>query len=194
MKKYEDEIRSAFEASSTWKIERKDAVAKKVETDWTSNVTMIDLNWVEAKTSLDRFEIDVAHDPWQFKAALRDLMPMKPGARLYDFVALWFELIAECFSQLKDDMRVEVCLGDITTVLEQMRCGVIGRRQRSYAHCDPDTAQGNDATISEVEEHPRVEYPHVYDRIHLSNIPDYIGGTLTSFIYALPLTLPGDSS
>ncbi|KAK4956504.1 hypothetical protein LTR10_006030 [Elasticomyces elasticus] len=37
-------------------------------------------------------------------------------------------------------------------------------------------------------------YPQVYDRIHLSNIPDYIGGTLSSFLYATPMTYPGDAS
>jgi hypothetical protein len=186
---YGDEIRSAFEASSTRKIERKNIVAEKVEADWASNVTMIDLNWVEAQKSLDGVDIDLTHDPWQFGAALREVIPMGPGARLYDLVALWFELLAGCFSQLKDDMKIEVCLGDVIPVLEQIRCGVIGRRRRSNAQCDPDKAQGNDATVSEGE-----EYPRVYDRIHLSNIPDYIGGTLASFLYALPFTHPGDSS
>lgn len=38
------------------------------------------------------------------------------------------------------------------------------------------------------------DYSRMYDRIHLSNIPDYVGGTLTSFMYSLPLTWPGDSS
>jgi hypothetical protein len=186
---YGDEIRAAFEASSTGKIQQKDAVAKKVEADWASNVTMIDLDWVEALRSLDGTEIDLAQDPWQFAAALRDLTPLESGGRLYDLFADWFTLVASCFGQLKGDMKIEMCLGGITTVLEQIRCGVIGRRQRSSAHCDPSIAQGNDATINEGE-----EYPRVYDRIHLSNIPDYIGGTLTSFIYALPLTHPGDSS
>ncbi|KAM0716120.1 hypothetical protein Q7P37_008634 [Cladosporium fusiforme] len=186
---YQNEIRSAFETSSTGRIERKDAVAEKVEADWASNVTMIDLDWVEALKRLDGSDIDVAHDPWQFGAYLRDLMGLESGARLYDLVAMWFSLVADCFGQLKDNMKIEVCLGNITTVLEQIRCGIIGRRPRSHACCDPDTAQGNDAIISEGE-----EYPRVYDRIHLSNIPDYIGGTLTSFLYALPLTHPGDSS
>lgn len=186
---YEDEIRSAFEASSTRKIERKDAVAEKVEADWASNVTMIDLDWVEALRRPDGFDIDVAHDPWQFGADLRYLKLTEPGARLYEVVATWFEFVAAGFGQLKDNMKIEVCLGNITTVLEQIRCGVIGRRQRIYADCDPDVAQGNDAIISEGE-----EYPRVYHRIHLSNIPDYIGGTLASFLYALPLTHPGDSS
>ena len=180
---YGDEIRSAFQASSTRKIEQKAAVTEKVEADWASNVTMIDLDWVEALRSLDGKDIDVAHNPWQFGDALRDLIPMEPGMRLFDLVTMWFAHVADCFNQLKGDMKLEVCLGNITTVLEQIRCGVIGRRQRSYAHCDPD------ATISEGE-----EYPRVYDRIHLSNIPDYIGGTLASFLYALPLTHPGNSS
>jgi hypothetical protein len=186
---YGDEIGAAFEASSTGKIERKDAVAKKVEADWASNVTMIDLDWVEAFRSIDDTDIDLAQNPWQFAAALRDIVPLGSGARLYDLAAAWFGQVAYCFGQIKADIKVEFCLGSITTVLEQIRCGVIGRRQRSSAHCDPYTAQGNDAMINEGE-----EYSRVYDRIHLSNIPDYIGGTLTSFIYALPLTHPGDSS
>jgi hypothetical protein len=186
---YGEEIRSVFEASSTRRIERKDAVVEKVEADWASNVTMIDLDWVEVKRHLDCVDIDVAHDPWQLGAAVRDRMPLEPGARLYDFVTTWFAIVAECFNQLKGDMKIEVCLGNITTVLEQIRCGVIGRRQRTHAHCDPDMAEGNDTILGEGE-----EYPRVYDRIHLSNIPDYVGGTLASFLYALPLTRPGDSS
>jgi hypothetical protein len=186
---YGKEIRSAFEASSSRKIEQKNAVAEKVEADWASNVTMIDLDWVEAKRRLDGTDIDVAHDPWQLGAAVCDRMPMESGARLYDFVSTWFAIVAEFLNQLKGDMKIEVCLGNITTVLEQIRCGVIGRRQRSHAHCDPEVAQGNDAIISEGD-----EYPRVYDRIHLSNVPDYIGGTLASFLYVLPLTHSGDSS
>lgn len=164
-------------------------MAEKVAADWATNVTMIDLDWAEALRGIDGTDIDVAHNPWQFGAALRGLVPMKPGARLFDVVSMWLTIVADCFSDLKGDVKLEVCLGNITTVLEQIRFGVIGRRQRSHADVDPNKAQGNDATISEGE-----GYPRVYDRIHLSNIPDYIGGTLTSFLYALPLTYPGDSS
>jgi hypothetical protein len=102
---YGEEIRSAFEASSTRRIERKDAVVEKVEADWASNVTMIDLDWVDVKRHLDRVDIDVAHDPWQLGAAVRDRMPLELGARLYDFVSTWFAIVAECFSQLKGDMK-----------------------------------------------------------------------------------------
>ena len=150
---------------------------------------MIDLDCVEALESLDGTDIDLTQNPWQFAAVLRDSTPVEPGARLYDLFVDWFTLMAACFSRLKGDVKIEVCLGSITTVLEQMRCDVIGRREWSSAHCDPNIAQGNDAMISEGE-----EYPRFYDRNHPSNIPDYIGGTLTSFIYALPLTHPGDSS
>jgi len=38
------------------------------------------------------------------------------------------------------------------------------------------------------------DYPQAYDRIHLSNVPDYVGGTLSSSLYALPLTYPGKES
>jgi hypothetical protein len=96
---YKDEIRSAFEASSARRIERKNAVAEKVEADWASNVTMIDLNWVEAQRRLDGIDIDVAHDPWQFGAELRHFIPADMGARLYDLVAVWFEFLADFQAQ-----------------------------------------------------------------------------------------------
>jgi hypothetical protein len=41
---------------------------------------------------------------------------------------------------------------------------------------------------------PEDAYPQVYDRIHLSNVPDYTGGTLTSYLYALQMTHPGPTS
>jgi len=37
-------------------------------------------------------------------------------------------------------------------------------------------------------------YPNAYDKIHPSNIPDYTGGTLATFLYALPVLKPGSES
>jgi hypothetical protein len=45
-------------------------------------------------------------------------------------------------------------------------------------------AQGNDAITSEGE-----EYPRIYDRMHLSNVPDYTSGSLLYHVY-----LPSQSS
>lgn len=113
-----DDIRAAFEASSMQKIERKDAVAEKVTADWASNVTMIDLDWVEAPRGIDGTDVDVAHNPWQFGAALRGLVPMKPGARLFDMVSMWFTIVADCFSDLKGDLVLLDAASDHTLMLD----------------------------------------------------------------------------
>lgn len=132
---YGDEIGAAFEASSTGKIERKDAVAKKVDADWASNVTMINLDCVEAFRSIDGTDVDLAQNPWQFAAALRDIVPLESGARLCDLAAAWFGQIAYCFGQIKGDIKIEVCLGSITTVLEQIRYQVrLTRFSGTHAH------------------------------------------------------------
>ncbi|KAI5369832.1 hypothetical protein Slin15195_G007100 [Septoria linicola] len=44
------------------------------------------------------------------------------------------------------------------------------------------------------ESQSALEYPTAYDRIHLSNVPDYIGGTFATFLYAIPLVHPGPLS
>ena len=38
------------------------------------------------------------------------------------------------------------------------------------------------------------DYPQSYDRIHLSNIPDYTGGNMLTYLYAMPVLSPGRSS
>lgn len=95
----------------------------------------------------------------------------------------WLMYVAQALKQMRDRIKIEACVGDVTAVLEQIKYGAVGHRQQhAMSETHAQTVQ------------PKGAYPQVYDRIHLSNVPDYVGGTLTSHMYALQMTHPDPSS
>jgi hypothetical protein len=94
-------------------------------------------------------------------------------------------MVARALGTIKDRLRIEVCVGDVVAVLEQIQHGMGGHRKQTSEQRNPRGPE-IDGNLD--------MYPQLYDRIHLSNIPDYIGGTLSSYLYALPMIHPGDSS
>lgn len=99
-------------------------------------------------------------------------------------------------------MKIEACIGDISSVLEQTRYSIVGHRSAvdgAKEHVNSDTSGREELPSrppqlkSQPGSRPAMyEYPQLYDRIHLSNIPDYIGGTLTTFLDALPVLHTGN--
>ncbi|KAK4897959.1 hypothetical protein LTR27_004343 [Elasticomyces elasticus] len=288
---YEEDIRKAYQAFVANPSEQTRAVSDIVDANWVTNPTMVDLEWLRNRPRGDGVDIDLAEDPYGFGAAVLDLgIPLETGAGLMENVNAWFLMIAACMFQLKNRIKIEACLGDVTAVLEQIRHGVVGHRggldaksnreqgsgvievtlkpvrsgetvvipdlplhttcrtiKEQYAHksgADLGTirlvyktkAVVDDKTLATLglengaitlsvvtlvisrQDPPESSsatwdkkslasqpwmsvvglkddtYPQVYDRIHLSNIPDYVGGTLSSFLYATPMTYPGDAS
>ena len=126
---------------------------------------------------------------------------------LFDYGSRWFIRVAKALKVLSQRLRIEFCIGDAPTVLEQIRYDCVPHRQADYStldqivssnasgteeldRTDTDNAEPNSgsstnpetATSLEIEAHPRM-----YDRIHLSNIPDYTDGSLMMYLIALPL-------
>jgi hypothetical protein len=93
--------------------------------------------------------------------------PQNPKT-VFDYLKDFFIHTGQAFRGLGDRLVVEVILVGVTRALEGIRNGVIEDR--------PDG------------------YPQSYDRIQLSNIPDYVGGTLFTYIYVLPLLKDKSSS
>ncbi|KAF2669621.1 hypothetical protein BT63DRAFT_479414 [Microthyrium microscopicum] len=80
---------------------------------------------------------------------------------LYDFTKIYFQLAAHSIRLLKGRFTVEVVLGETTEFLEDIRWSKMPDRDK--------------------------DFPVRYDGIHLSNIPDYIGGSLSSFLFGIPI-------
>ncbi|KAK5939947.1 hypothetical protein PMZ80_007365 [Knufia obscura] len=87
---------------------------------------------------------------------------------------LFFRQVAQALRGIKGHMQVTVSVGSIIDVLEHIRyVAVDGQKQGEPRSLQP--RQG-------------------FDRIHLSNVPDYIGTSLFSYVFAIPLTKSHDAS
>ncbi|KXS97941.1 hypothetical protein AC578_3388 [Pseudocercospora eumusae] len=196
-KLYRPELRACIEGydAAAGPRSMSEAAAKAIKIGnetWATNVTMVDLDWQRNKP-VEEPMLDCGDDIFFFANMLvySSIAPPRPGG-LYDYVEMWFTLVASAFGELKHRLKIEACVGDITAVLEQVRYGVVGHREMAEK---PDTAATSQHSVTAGSASKDLsEYPQAYDRIHLSNIPDYIGGTLSSFLYASPITYPGKSS
>ena len=183
-KLYEKEMRAATEELDVAKATRVAVEMGNIaDAHWRPNVTQIDLKWLRVLEA-DRGTIDIAHDPFEFaeRILMTGLPPPKNLAGLFSYTSAWFSSVGASIELLRGKIMIEACVGDVTAVLEQVRYGIVGHRQAVFDGSSEGRAPAENT------------YPTSYDRIHLSNIPDYVGGSLTTFLYALPVTQPGTSS
>lgn len=143
-----------------------ETLLKSVDRHWKTNVTWIDIEW-ERRTGDVPY---MGHDPFDLGSRLPSSgKGANPDGQVFDFVGAWVLRIGRAFKTLDRSFKIEAVTGDINCHLEQARYGVAG-----YG------AEGQDS--SGKQETP--DSPLTYDRIHLSNIPDYVGGTLTVYMHA----------
>lgn len=145
--------------------------------NWKPNITMIDLEWERVRVDDD---LDVNHDPFEFAAASYWTIEKPTG--LYDVMRDFFRNAVAAIYSLRGRITIEAIAGDVTTVLEQIRWGLVGHRSQGKSVEDTDGM-----SLDKLEITTRNEYPSAYDCVHLSNIPDYIGGTIPIVLYALPI-------
>jgi hypothetical protein len=182
------------------------SILEPVDANWASNITMIDLQWQRTR-ELGEMSVDVSFNPFELGYCLEGMGFGKvfgDAYGLFDHIELFFSGVVFCLSFMKNRVEIEACIGDLLGVLEQIRSGVVGHRDQRVGQPAASTGVHKDDSSRQVpairpspsneHERPLDEYPSMYDRIHISNIPDYIGGTLTSFLYALPLVWPDATS
>ncbi|KAF7882075.1 hypothetical protein EAF00_011591 [Botryotinia globosa] len=109
-------------------------------------------------------EFDWGNDPFEAVFQFEAFHKGRKPSSLFDHVAPFFQDAADALKKLKGRFHVEVVCGDIIEISERFRLGTSPTR------------------------FPRSEeFPTEFDSIHLSNIPDYIGGNLSTFLYITPL-------
>ncbi|CAN9240073.1 unnamed protein product [Alternaria alternata] len=132
-----------------------------IEQNWKPNVTLADM------TNLNEIKQDVfaVHNP--FRLASMPYAYTKIGKdpetpqKLYEYLAPFFVHTAQALRGLAGRLHVEMMTGDVTVALGRI-------------------------TKQDVKDRPK-HFPQRYDRIHLSNIPDYVDGSLFTYIHVLPL-------
>ncbi|TGO88327.1 hypothetical protein BPOR_0169g00060 [Botrytis porri] len=148
-------------------------------------------NWVFNQTLLDwDAHIDMGNpeprafvrfDPFDLFSRLwveltEELPPREEHAPIFTHIGPFFAEAASAIKSLDQRLKVEMVKGDYIDVAEKIHFGL---------HYDPTQSQ---ALGTENIGYPRPkDFPSLYYRIVLSNVPDYVGGHLTTFLHAMPL-------
>lgn len=90
-----------------------------------------------------------------------------------------FDTFAMSTAVVFDRIQIEVIAGEMADVLERIRYGCLEHRSHK-----PSESNQLDPT----------QFPSKYDRIAMSNIPDYVGGPLGSHLFGGPLLRDDDTS
>ncbi|KAH0171242.1 hypothetical protein KCU67_g2279, partial [Aureobasidium melanogenum] len=151
----------------------------KLDSTWMPNVTLIDVVQVEqqawAGIPHEMMDIDLATDLFaQWTEYIRTQHPRNPKC-LYDYAAGYFLILASALEHLRGRLRVEPILGEMCETFEKMRLSLYTDRKNG-----PGPSQTKSTHIE--------DYPTVYNRVHLSNVTDYTGGTLSALLFAAPIT------
>jgi hypothetical protein len=164
---YEEEMRECFTQFDSRRpdealLERAERIADQ---HWKPNVTAIDLDFHRSldPSDPDR-EISIMYDPSQFGKSLQEMESQPENPRgLISYAGHWFGRVALALHKIKSKLHIEVMCGDVNAILDQMRY---------------DLADNAGSANGE---------PRLFDRIYLSNIPDYVGGSLSTYLHAIPL-------
>lgn len=136
--------------------EHTDELQKHVKEHWEVNTTFVDLNWFNSL--LDRTQYNFSHDPFKTRASFEDkTLPSQPQepTRLFDYFAPFFQDVAKAMKHLEGRVRIEAVLNDYVDFAEKLRFGLY---------------RETDGLSAAAFERPK-DFPNMYDRIHLSNIP-----------------------
>jgi tetratricopeptide (TPR) repeat protein len=151
-----------FNLEKNIKVEKlpKDKVQAAIKS-WKLNVTMLDFDWI-IKYGYAELSFNPVETVGQIYKNKIIKSPTEPK-KLYHYTSNYFLTIAQSLKYLSNNVpkiKLEILLGDIHSICE-------------------------DITLS-YEERIKNELPKYYDRIFMSNIPDYTG-MLGHFLYVFPL-------
>ncbi|KAK7227648.1 hypothetical protein V2G26_015651 [Clonostachys chloroleuca] len=145
-----------------------------INSTWKPNVTVIDFEF-ELKCE-DRGTLSgqpfFNWSPDGVATALFMALPYqiflsKPG--VFEHISAFFRKVSSSLEQLGDRIVIEVVTGEMNDTFERLRYGLLRFGQKAIGNLDPS------------------KFPDRFDKIDMSNIPDYVGGSFTSFIHGIPL-------
>jgi hypothetical protein len=92
-----------------------------IETTWKTNPTMIDLDYEKSREH--HFDNqDLCHDPFRFgKALVAGGFALESRSGLFSYLHLYLTGAADSINRLGDRLKIEACVGDVTSILEQIR-------------------------------------------------------------------------
>ncbi|KAK8122631.1 hypothetical protein PG984_011301 [Apiospora sp. TS-2023a] len=135
---------------------------------WKPNMTLIDFEWETKRGPNPSPTLDFA--PQKTATLLWGNFPPgtlgKKVSGVLPHLEAFFDCVSKALDELPDQMTFEIVIGDMVDYFERAGQGIL----RSVGHHESSPAK----------------FPDTFDRIHMSNIPDYVGGAMTTFLHALP--------
>eukprot|EP01112_Ceratiomyxa_fruticulosa_P014258 TRINITY_DN4070_c0_g2_i2.p1 TRINITY_DN4070_c0_g2~~TRINITY_DN4070_c0_g2_i2.p1 ORF type:complete len:912 (-),score=197.45 TRINITY_DN4070_c0_g2_i2:22-2757(-) len=133
------------------------ALQEHINSDFKANPTFVDEEWVNF------VGLSLTGDsPYQAYAGyIGDVVERKPGKNtLFDFMKAYFIKVANALSATKQYIKLEWMVGELCNIAQSLPFD---------------------------QERLKLNFPITFDRILLSNIPDYTGGTLFVALYIMPI-------
>lgn len=144
------------------------ALDEYIDFNWMPNMTLLDFNWEATKSDgpspMLNFTPLGVVNSLFAKFPAYMLGPNTSG--VFAHLVGFFSYMAVVWGQSKDQIQIELVLDDM-----------VGFMEKSEFHLN---------VFSHV--------PDRFDAIHMSNIPDYVGGPLTTFLHGLPILHTGGAS
>ncbi|KAK6829509.1 hypothetical protein PG987_010093 [Apiospora arundinis] len=144
---------------------------------WKPNVTLVDLKWETKRAHFPEPYLDFT--PHQTASLLWGNLPPgtlgKKVSGVMPHLEGFFDCVAKALDRILDQSTFEVVLGDMVDYFEGAENGLL-RSEAQSKSAFPTT------------------FPDKFDRIHMSNIPDYVGGAMATFMHALPILRPRKTS
>ena len=164
------------------------ALDSYLDKHWKTNVTLVDADW-EAQWKLeglaDGEDEPIAPNIDFSPVAIRRLLvneAFMSGARarvkgVIGQVGAFFEVIAQSIDMLAANKTsattIEMVAAEMTDFMERLQYDLLDYRKEGK----PAPKNGPDPS----------KFPKRFDRMHLSNIPDYVGGIVSPAVFARPL-------
>ncbi|KAI2467676.1 hypothetical protein F4781DRAFT_423198 [Annulohypoxylon bovei var. microspora] len=180
--RFEPELSALVTAYNNNERDAQQRISHYLDDHWKVNSTLTDWSDQMVRSDLG-LKLNVMHDPFCIIDCLtkQATSMIKSSRSAYSVLTLateFFERVCISLILLKERLTVEMIVGDMADVLERVRYGALDR---------PKKRQGEGDRVSPTT----TDWPKKYHFIHMSNVPDYVGGSLTSFLYASPVLKEG---
>ncbi|KAI0475735.1 hypothetical protein GGR56DRAFT_433033 [Xylariaceae sp. FL0804] len=183
MKRFEKDLVGLLRSFAKSEAGSEKALSDYIDKNWKLNPTIIDTD-LQARWDISPEELNLDFDPAEVAENLVDeqkemIGQNKTKTLVMDFVTAYFRYFLTSLGSLQGRVLLELRLGEMTDTLERI-------------HYDAfEDSRVEDTSGGEVPAKPRLPWPQKFHAVHMSNIPDYVGGSLTSFLHGSPLLCEG---
>ncbi|KAI1498753.1 hypothetical protein F5X99DRAFT_431519 [Biscogniauxia marginata] len=170
LRKHESTLENLIGKFQGGKPNSRERLSDYLDKNWKPNVTLIDIDWESEREMEAIFPPWIGTDPCRLAKSLYPPVEPVKSSSLMHHIETFFQCVVYSMKELRTRLTVEVLVGEMTDTFERIKYNTLKQRcEGSQGRLNPE------------------KFPKSYDRIHMSNIPDYIGGPLSIFLYGLPL-------